>query len=527
MASPTAVNKFERMFQCEQDPDQGTIEMLAASERCTPFEVKAWFDARRQNGTSELSAMQQVQQAQQQRMQRLGARQDQPEPEPEPEPEPGLGPELEPEPEPEPALVARLDLDPDLEIELLSPDTPMGRQLRKLEERQKLAAQETAAAGEAAALRVASPQFRSGIGATSPYNGTTARHTSSAPATLGGAGIDGMDSPAIAALVAEHLNLSAFWAVHTSDHLARANLTTAMRDSAPELSACTATSKQLYTEAERRVSALEEAPRVEAVRSRLGGLVALLDQSMFHLNQASFAEFDGDFGARGRVEWGGSASGTGTGPRTLSAKDANLRWGSDGNPVGNSLRPGKQEETSAADLAGNEIEVMSAEALLVRLQLYQEPTRGGGRYTAARSGEAIGRDSSGEDGRTSPVGRSPPVVLLPDRDTSRPALLLVRCMPESGHPPPRLLTSVSATLKLPEVKPDGAEPKEVVGGYTAGDRCEIFSHSGQVWCPGEVKAVRSVNSTLHVEYLPPGAGAGGERSKMIKADSDLLRRCAH
>jgi predicted acylesterase/phospholipase RssA/GrpB-like predicted nucleotidyltransferase (UPF0157 family) len=63
---------------------------------------------------------------------------------------------------------------------------------------------------------------------------------------------------------------------------------------------------------------------------------------------------------------------------------------------------------------------------------------------------------------------------------------------------------------------------EEVSGYKVGDPCEIFSHSRQKWCPGKVKELRIINSTLRVEYLHPGAS---ERvDKMIKADSELLRR---
>ena len=141
-----------------------------------------------------------------------------------------------------------------------------------------------------------------------------------------------------------------------------------------------------------------------------------------------------------------------------------------------------------------EIGVMSADELLCRLQL----------STGSRA-----------------HAKAAPVVLLPPKLP----LLLVRCMPASGRPPPRLLTAVSAELKYPAPKPSKAEAAEteaaleIVGGYMAGDHCEVFFRSGQVWCPGVVKAVRSTNGTLHVEYLHSGASPGGEMSKMVKADA--------
>lgn len=512
MPSPRAAVKFERMFQCEQNPDQSTIEMLAASEKCTPFEVKTWFAQRRGNGTGELSPLEQVQLAQQQRIARLGARQKQ---------------ELEPEPEAEPkAGLARLELSPDLEIEALSPhsphtpDTPMRRQLRKLEERMKEAAQQSAAAGEAASLRVASPPWSGsgGDSVRSVHPTPRVRHTNSAPAALSGtASAQDKTSRELTTAVVSQMNSSALCSVQIFDTLARGDLVSTIRKSAPELSRCGEASRQLFGEAgyKTRVSKLVDVPRVEIVRSRLCGLVTLLDQSMFHLNQASFAEFDGDFGAKRRIVWGPRPPDQGL--RTLSAEDANAQWES------NATQAQAPKEVACAAPSEEPIGVMSADDLLFRLQLQQLPTRGGlhGQPTPSSSREdqqpdlATGASNSDND-------RLPPVVLLPDT----PPLLLVRCMPARGHPPPRLLTAVSATLRVPEPKPEtaqGGQSAEVVGGYKVGDLCEIFSHSGQVWCPGEVKALRSANSTLHVEYLPPGAGAGGERSKMIKADSELLR----
>jgi hypothetical protein len=217
---------------------------------------------------------------------------------------------------------------------------------------------------------------------------------------------------------------------------------------------------------------------------------------MFHLGQASFAEFDADFGAKGRVAWGSSSPTTSL--RTLSAEEVNEQWDVNATQT-------EEPESATCNASSDPIEVMSADDLLSRLQVQRQP-------------------ELSNPPRTFVTRREAPVVLLP----KTPPLLLVRCMPERGQPPPRLLTAVSATLKVPEVNQatgaQNGQSIEVVGGYKVGDLCEIFSHSGQVWCPGEVKALRSVNGTLHVEYLPPGAGEGGERSKMIKADSELLRR---
>lgn len=489
--------------------------MLAASERCTPFEVKMWFAQRRQNGTGELSALAQVQLAQQKRIARLDAQQT-----PDPTHVPMLERKLEPEPEnvPEPVRM-HLDFDLNSGVEVLSPqspqgpDTPTQRRLRKLEEQWQRAAHQTAAAGEAASLRIGSP-YLSGSSSLerSIENFSGVRHTSSAPAALSvTTGTQDMPSKDLALTAVQHMNLSAFWVVQVFDKLAGGNLAATMRKSAPELSRCGATSRQLFPDAENtaRKSALENSVEkaqgtCKAVRSRLCGLVTLLDQSMFHLSQSSFAEFDGDF------HWDGDL-----GPKRRVA------WGPK-SPTKISVHSTHQENAACV----REIEVMSADELLSRLQLDQHQTHDVSHQHSPQSscessgGPQYQRMTHAAPGRA--TNGSPPVVLLPEK----PPLLLVRCMPAQGQPAPRLLTAVSATLRFPapaESAGGDQQSAEVVGGYKVGDLCEIFSRSGQVWCPGEVKAVRSVNTTLHVEYLPPGAGEGGERSKMIKADSVELR----
>ena len=504
MASPRAVDKFERMFQCDDDPDQGTINMLAASERCTPFAVKQWFADRRQErgGTGELSAIEQVQRAQPARMERLAGPA---------QPDSGLAAR---KPQPEPQFVAWLDLEPEQELVLvhqrqpvspgpLSPDTPTARQLHKLEQRRQLAEQHTAVVNDAA-VQLLSPRA-----ADAPPPSGPGPRTSSAPATLE---TPVTDPKALAAQAVEQLNLSAFWALHESDHRAHVNLTTVMHQTAPVLAECSvaAFGQQVKREpqtnqAARRVAMLQDIPDVATVRSRLSSLVALLDQSMHHINQATFAEFEADFGARpatletpGRVTWGESVPEKDVlspSHRALSLQEANRQWEHDQAAAeGKPSLDSTGEDEVAGGAPSREIAVMSADELLGRLQL----------STVSRAHV-----------------KAAPVVLLPQK----PPLLLVRCMPASGPPPPRLLTAVSADLKYPAPKPSRAEAAEneaaleIVGGYKAGDDCEVFSRSGQVWCSGVVKAVRVTNGTLHVEYMPPGAGPGGEMSKMVKVDA--------
>jgi glycine cleavage system H lipoate-binding protein len=87
----------------------------------------------------------------------------------------------------------------------------------------------------------------------------------------------------------EQLNLSAFWALHESDHRARVNCTAMMHHTAPDLMECSvaAFGRQVKRDkhanaAARRVAMLEDTPDVATVRSRLSGLVGAISGNAWY-----------------------------------------------------------------------------------------------------------------------------------------------------------------------------------------------------------------------------------------------------